>query len=229
MPPLGGEPTVSDSDPDLEPTIEGLSDLAGHRAEAISGIGSLIRSMRWQSRRAARGRRDTADGPARRRRARDPAVASHRERVVDSRTRLINELRWQLHDLWPDWEIPKRVLIRPAWQTKVAESPGSTGSSSSAASTTYCTTPAKFLHHSSAVDIGAIGDNRVATRADPRRQESRPTLRAQDILAGLNRIRSQTSVRPSTLRRPSPARATKVTAAAGLCLGDKRSFATRLS
>jgi transposase len=37
----------------------------------------------------------------------------HRERLVDSRTRLINELRWQLHDLWLDWEIPKRVLIHP--------------------------------------------------------------------------------------------------------------------
>jgi transposase len=24
----------------------------------------------------------------------------HRERLVDARTRLINELRWQLHDLW---------------------------------------------------------------------------------------------------------------------------------
>jgi len=34
---------------------------------------------------------------------------------------MINELRWQLHDLWPDWEIPKRVLIRPAWQTKIAQ------------------------------------------------------------------------------------------------------------
>jgi transposase len=34
-------------------------------------------------------------------------LALHRERLVDSRTRLINELRWQLHDLWPDWEIPK--------------------------------------------------------------------------------------------------------------------------
>jgi transposase len=44
----------------------------------------------------------------------------HRERLVDSRTRMINELRWQLHDLWPEWEIPKRVLIRPSWQTKVA-------------------------------------------------------------------------------------------------------------
>jgi len=47
-------------------------------------------------------------------------LALHRERLVDSRTRLINELRWQLHDLWPDWEIPKRVLIHPSWQTKVA-------------------------------------------------------------------------------------------------------------
>jgi transposase len=46
-------------------------------------------------------------------------LALHRERLVDTRTRLINELRWQLHDLWPDWEIPKRVLIHPAWQTKV--------------------------------------------------------------------------------------------------------------
>jgi transposase len=25
----------------------------------------------------------------------------HRERLVETRTRLINELRWQLHDLWP--------------------------------------------------------------------------------------------------------------------------------
>src|SRR5665213_152432 len=47
-------------------------------------------------------------------------LALHRERLVGARTRLINELRWQLHDLWPDWEIPKRVLIRPAWQTKIA-------------------------------------------------------------------------------------------------------------
>ena len=45
----------------------------------------------------------------------------HRERLVDTRTRLINELRWQLHDLWPEWEIPKRVLVHPAWQTKVAQ------------------------------------------------------------------------------------------------------------
>jgi transposase len=48
-------------------------------------------------------------------------LALHRERLVDSRTRMINELRWQLHDLWPDWEIPKRVLIRPSWQTKIAQ------------------------------------------------------------------------------------------------------------
>ena len=36
----------------------------------------------------------------------------HRERLIDARTRLINELRWQLHDLWPDWQIPKRALDR---------------------------------------------------------------------------------------------------------------------
>src|ERR1039457_1982401 len=38
-------------------------------------------------------------------------LALHRDRHVDSRTRLINELRWQLHDLWPEWEIPKRSMI----------------------------------------------------------------------------------------------------------------------
>ena len=47
-------------------------------------------------------------------------LALHRERLVATRTRLINELRWQLHDLWADWEIPKRVLVHPAWQTKIA-------------------------------------------------------------------------------------------------------------
>lgn len=47
-------------------------------------------------------------------------LALHRERLVDTRTRLINELRWQLHDLWPDWEIPKRVLTHLGWQTKIA-------------------------------------------------------------------------------------------------------------
>ena len=47
-------------------------------------------------------------------------LAVHRERLVDARTRLINELRWQLHDLWPDWEIPKRVLTGPRWQAKIA-------------------------------------------------------------------------------------------------------------
>jgi transposase len=44
----------------------------------------------------------------------------HRERLVDTRTRLINELRWQLHDLWPDLELPAGVLIHASWQTKVA-------------------------------------------------------------------------------------------------------------
>ena len=43
-----------------------------------------------------------------------------RQRLVDARTRLINELRWQLHDLWPEWEIPKGVLIGAGWQQQVA-------------------------------------------------------------------------------------------------------------
>jgi transposase len=44
----------------------------------------------------------------------------HRERLVGARTRMINELRWQLHDLWPEWELPPRALIHPAWQAKIS-------------------------------------------------------------------------------------------------------------
>ena len=46
-------------------------------------------------------------------------LAVHRERLVGACTRLINELRWQLHDLWPDCRIRKRAPILPLWQTKV--------------------------------------------------------------------------------------------------------------
>jgi transposase len=44
----------------------------------------------------------------------------HRERLVDARARLINEVRWQLHDLWPGYLVPKRALIGVGWQVKVA-------------------------------------------------------------------------------------------------------------
>jgi transposase len=46
-------------------------------------------------------------------------LALYRERLLDMRTRLSNELRWQLHDLWPDWELPAKGLTHPSWQTKV--------------------------------------------------------------------------------------------------------------
>jgi transposase len=47
-------------------------------------------------------------------------LALYRERLLDMRTRLSNELRWQLHDLWPDFELPAKALTQPGWQTKVA-------------------------------------------------------------------------------------------------------------
>jgi hypothetical protein len=54
------------------------------------------------------------------------------------------------------------------------------------------------------------GKHSLSSQADPRRQEPRPTLRQQDTLAGVNRFLSQTSVQPSTLREPSPARAPQI-------------------
>jgi Transposase, Mutator family len=44
----------------------------------------------------------------------------HRERLVARRTALINDLRWQCHDLWPEYEIPTRALISACWQERVA-------------------------------------------------------------------------------------------------------------
>jgi transposase len=46
-------------------------------------------------------------------------LVDHRERLVGQRTRLINDLRWGLHDLWPEFEIPPRALIGRGWQDRV--------------------------------------------------------------------------------------------------------------
>jgi transposase len=40
-------------------------------------------------------------------------LVDHRERLVKQRTALINDLRWQLHDLWPELEIALRALTGP--------------------------------------------------------------------------------------------------------------------
>jgi transposase len=47
-------------------------------------------------------------------------LSTHRQRLVSARTRLINELRWQCHDLWPDFAIPHRALTSAVWQQRVA-------------------------------------------------------------------------------------------------------------
>jgi transposase len=47
-------------------------------------------------------------------------LVDHRERLVAQRTALINDLRWGLHDLWPEFEIPERALTGPRWQERVA-------------------------------------------------------------------------------------------------------------
>jgi transposase len=47
-------------------------------------------------------------------------LVDHRDRLVATRTRLINDLRWNLHDLWPELEIPARVLIAVHWPQRLA-------------------------------------------------------------------------------------------------------------
>jgi transposase len=47
-------------------------------------------------------------------------LVDHRERLVGTRTRLINDLRWHLHDLWPELEIPTGGLIAVHWPERLA-------------------------------------------------------------------------------------------------------------
>src|SRR3954454_9056650 len=47
-------------------------------------------------------------------------LVDHRERLVRQRTALSNDLRWHLHDLWPDTEIPPRAFSAQGWQTRIA-------------------------------------------------------------------------------------------------------------
>jgi transposase len=51
-------------------------------------------------------------------------LVDHRERLVRQRTALINDLRWQLHDLDPGFEVPVRRLTSPSWQQRVARKLG---------------------------------------------------------------------------------------------------------
>jgi transposase len=46
-------------------------------------------------------------------------LVDHRERLVAQRTAIINDLRWNLHDLWPEFEVPPRALIHRGWQDRV--------------------------------------------------------------------------------------------------------------
>lgn len=43
-------------------------------------------------------------------------LSDHRERLVGIRTALMNDLRWQLHDLDPAFEVPARRLTLVSWQ-----------------------------------------------------------------------------------------------------------------
>ena len=47
-------------------------------------------------------------------------LVDHRERLIRQRTALINDLRWQLHDLWPEFEIGPRAPTGIRWQERVA-------------------------------------------------------------------------------------------------------------
>jgi transposase len=47
-------------------------------------------------------------------------IHQHHQRMVKQRTALINDLRWNLHDLWPELKIPRRRLREASPQTQIA-------------------------------------------------------------------------------------------------------------
>ena len=47
-------------------------------------------------------------------------LADHRDALVAERTRIQNRLRWHLHELWPELEIPAAALDRAKWLDTVA-------------------------------------------------------------------------------------------------------------
>jgi transposase len=50
-------------------------------------------------------------------------LVDHRDRLVATRTRLTNDLRWNLHDLWPELEIPPRGFIAVHWPQRASRAP----------------------------------------------------------------------------------------------------------
>jgi transposase len=47
-------------------------------------------------------------------------LVDHRERLVRARAALNNDLRWHLHDLWPELELPLGALLAAKWKTRLA-------------------------------------------------------------------------------------------------------------
>jgi transposase len=47
-------------------------------------------------------------------------LTDHRERLVGQRTALINDLRWHLHDLDPDYQVPTGAFCQRGWQQRTA-------------------------------------------------------------------------------------------------------------
>jgi transposase len=47
-------------------------------------------------------------------------LVDHRERLVRQRTALCNDLRWNLHDLWPELAIPSRALFSRRWLSTIS-------------------------------------------------------------------------------------------------------------
>lgn len=59
-------------------------------------------------------------------------LALHRQRLVRQRTALINDLRWHLHDLWPELKIPTRSLTSLTLQAQLTRRLARTGDSARA-------------------------------------------------------------------------------------------------
>ncbi len=47
-------------------------------------------------------------------------LVDHRERLIQTRVAINNDLLWHLHDLWPELKLPGSALVSKKWSTKIA-------------------------------------------------------------------------------------------------------------
>ena len=133
-------------------------------------------------------------------------LLDHREDLVKARSEDQCRLRWHLHDLWPELEIPAGALDRMRWLERVARK------LARAEQSARVRVPASWSPRSAAAPAGPPSSNaRSGPGQSPGAEllalEGCGALTAAKLIAetaGAKRLRLRRQVRPPGRRRPDP-------------------------